>query len=351
MRSAVSFFLLASLFASEPQYRQALPGYHYQFPRDHFDHPEFRTEWWYYTGNLHTASGTRYGFELVFFRRGQRRGPSDNPSSWRTDDLYLAHLALTDIDGKRYRYYKRLNRAGPGIAGVSFEQGRIWNGNWESKWELPAGVQTLSAVAEDIHLHLRLTPQKPPVINGETGVSQKSEGAGQASYYVSFSRLSVDGVLNGSSVTGTAWMDHEWFTSQLAPDQTGWDWFSVQLDNGTELMLFDLRHLDGAIDSHSAGTYIDRTGRAMHLSRAEFRLDPLEFWASPQDGARYPIRWRISIPSLRIVLECSAALPNQELFSEDAIGPTYWEGAVTYSGSASGTGYLEMTGYAKPVRL
>jgi predicted secreted hydrolase len=161
----------------------------------------------------------------------------------------------------------------------------------------------------------------------------------------------VDGVLNGSRVTGAAWMDHEWFTSQLATNEVGWDWFSVQLDNGTELMLFDLRHLDGAVDTHSAGTYIDRTGRATHLSHSDFRLEPLEFWTSPQDGARYPIRWRISIPSLRITLECAAAIPNQELLSEDEIGPTYWEGAMTYTGSATGTGYLEMTGYAKPVRL
>jgi len=351
MRPAISFLLLASLFASEPAYRQALPGYRYQFPRDHFDHPDFRTEWWYYTGNLRAADGHRYGFELVFFRQGQRRGPSENPSSWRVDDLYLAHLALTDIDGKRFRYYKRLNRAGPGIAGVSFEQGRIWNGNWESKWDVASGSQTLSAMAEDIHFRLRLTPQKPPVIHGENGVSQKAEGAGQASYYVSFSRLAVDGVLNGSPVTGTAWMDHEWFTSQLASNQAGWDWFSVQLDTGTELMLFDLRHLDGSIDPHSAGTLVDRTGHTTHLSRAEFHLEPLEFWTSPQDGARYPIRWRISIPSLRITLECAAAIPGQELISEDAIGPTYWEGAVTYTGSASGTGYLEMTGYLKPMRL
>ncbi|HUI80576.1 MAG TPA: lipocalin-like domain-containing protein [Bryobacteraceae bacterium] len=351
MRPAVSFLLLASLFASEPAYRQAVPDYRYQFPRDHFDHPEFRTEWWYYTGNLRTHSGARYGFELVFFRLAQHRGASENPSSWRADDLYLAHLALTDIDGQRYRFHKRLNRAGPGIAGVSFEQGRIWNGNWESKWDLTSGTQTLSAVADEIHLHLRLTSQKPPVIHGENGVSQKGDDAGQASYYVSLSRLAVEGVVNGMPVTGTAWMDHEWFSNQLAPNQTGWDWFSVQLDNGSELMLFDLRHLDGAADSHTAGTYIDRDGRATHLSHAQFDLEPLEFWTSPHDGARYPIRWRITIPTLKLTLECSAAVPDQEFRSEDDIGPSYWEGAVSYSGSFSGAGYLEMTGYTKPMRL
>jgi predicted secreted hydrolase len=351
MWAVAALFAVWSLCAAGPGYRQALPGYHCQFPRDHFDHPEFRTEWWYYTGNLRSGDGHRYGFELVFFRQGERRGPSDNPSAWRVDDLYLAHLALTDIDGKRYRYYKRLNRAGPGIAGISFEQGRIWNGNWESQWDKASGVQKLSAIAEDIRFQLRLTPRKPPVINGENGVSRKAEGKGEASYYVSFPRLSVEGTLNGSGVTGTAWMDHEWFTNQLAPNQAGWDWFSVQLDNDTELMLFQLRHLDGSIDPYSAGTYIDPNGRATHLSRGQFELQPLEFWTSAKTRARYPIRWRITIPSLKLTLECAAALPDQELISEDAAGPTYWEGAVSFSGTARGVGYLELTGYTKPMRL
>ena len=351
MRFAVSVLLLTAVFASEPPYHVAVPGYRYQFPRDHFDHPDFHTEWWYYTGNLRTARGARYGFELVFFRLAQHRGASANPSTWRADDLYLAHLALTDIDGRHYHFYKRLNRAGPGIAGVSFAAGRIWNGNWESKWDLPSGKQTLSAVAPDIRFRLELTPEKPPVIHGANGVSQKGGEPGQASYYVSFSRLAVDGQLNGVAVNGSAWMDHEWFSSQLAPDQTGWDWFSAQLDNGSELMLFDLRHADGAIDSHSSGTYIDRTGRATHLTQPQFRLEPLEFWTSPHDGARYPIRWRITIPSLQISLECAAALPDQEFLSDDNIGPSYWEGAVTYRGSSTGEGYLEMTGYTKPMRL
>lgn len=339
------------LLAAAPEYRQSVPGYRYQFPRDHFNHPEFRTEWWYYTGNVRSREGRRYGFELVFFRQGQRRGPSDNPSAWRVDDLYLAHLALTDIDGKGFRYYKRLNRAGPGIAGVSLNQGRIWNGNWESKWDISTQAQTLTALAEDVRFTLRLTPRKPPVINGESGISQKAEGVGKASYYVSYPLLSVDGSLNGAGVTGTAWMDHEWFTHQLESFQSGWDWFSIQLENQTEFMLFQLRHLDGSVDPYSAGTYIDSSGRATHLKRADFQLQPLEFWTSPATGARYPIRWRISIPSLNVTLQCSAALAAQELLSEDAIGPTYWEGAVTYSGSAAGVGYLEMTGYAKPMKL
>jgi predicted secreted hydrolase len=347
--------LLLLLFAAAPEYRQALPGYRYQFPRDHFEHPDFRTEWWYYTGNLRAQDGHFYGFELVFFRQAQktpqRRAAGDNPSSWRVDDLYLAHLALTDIGGKRFRYDTRLNRAGPGIAGISFDERRIWNGNWQAQWDSGSGAQTLTAVAENIRFDLRLTPRKPPVINGENGVSQKAEGAGFASYYVSFPRLAVEGTLNGAAVSGLAWMDHEWFTNQLAASQTGWDWFSVQLDNDTELMLFQLRRTDGTIDPYSAGTFIGRDGHATHLKRADFDLRPIEFWRSPKTGARYPVRWRISVPSLKLTLDCAAAIPEQELAAPGQQGTTYWEGAVTYSGSASGSGYLEMTGYDKPMRL
>jgi predicted secreted hydrolase len=339
------FFALA--LANSP-YRDALPGYRFQFPRDHFEHPDFRTEWWYYTGNVRTAAGERMGFELVFFRQAQRRGPSDNPSAWRVDDLYLAHLALTDIQGKRFYNQRRLNRAGPGIAGASFAARRIWNGNWSAAWE--GERQTLDAVADDIRFHLQLTPVKPLVIHGENGVSQKAAGAGKASHYVSFPRLAVVGRINGLDVQGTAWMDHEWFTHQLERTQAGWDWLSAQLDDGTELMLFQLRGRDGSIDPFSSGTYIDRQGRARHLQRGDFTLQPLEFWTSPKTKARYPIKWRIAIPSLGVAMDCAAALANQEMVAEHG-GPTYWEGAVTYAGSARGVGYLEMTGYDKPVGI
>jgi predicted secreted hydrolase len=351
IRNLVCLLAALSFATAGPGFQLAFPGYQYRFPRDHFNHPDFRTEWWYYTGNVHTANGHHYGFELVFFRQGERRGPSGNPSAWRVDDLYLAHLALTDIDGKRFRYYTRLNRAGPGIAGISLEESRIWNGNWTSQWDLPSGTQTLTATAAAIRFRLRLMPSKPAVINGEDGISKKADGAGNASYYVSFPDLSVDGTLNGSTVTGSAWMDHEWFSSQLAANQVGWNWFSIQLDNDTELMLFQLRRTDGSIDPYSAGTYIDRAGRATHLKRSDFDLQPLEIWHSPKTGGRYPVRWRITVPSLHLTLECSTDVPGQELVAENSAGTTYWEGAVTYRGTTSGVGYLEMTGYDKPVHL
>ncbi len=332
-------------------FRQAAPGYHYSFPRDHFEHPDFRTEWWYYTGNLRDVAGKRFGFELVFFRQGQRRGPASNPSAWRIDDIYLAHAALTDIDGKRFYSQRRLNRAGPGVAGASFAAKRVWNGNWSAAWQ--GNRQALQATADEFRFRLELDPAKPPVIHGLNGISQKGAEAGEASHYVSFTRLAVRGevVLNGArhDVTGTAWMDHEWFTHQLGKDQTGWDWFSVQLDNQTELMLFQLRRTDGSIDPHSAGTFIDLQGKPRHLTHGEFSLTPESYWRSPRTGARYPVRWQIRVPSLGITLDAQAAMDAQELAAEDKAGPAYWEGAVTYTGSGTGTGYLEMTGYDKPV--
>ncbi len=331
----LSFAAILPLSAGGFAYREALPGYRYQFPRDHFEHEDFRTEWWYYTGNVTGPAGERYGFELVFFREGERPA-SDNSSVWAVQDLYLAHAALTDAKGKRFWYDERLNRAGPGIAGASFEQRRVWNGNWSAQWN--DEQQTLDAVTEHFRFHLQLTPEVPFVIEGENGVSQKAEGRGRASYYVSFPLLKVSGTIDSIAVHGRAWMDHEWFTEQLAPDQIGWDWFSIQLDNGTELMLFELRRKDGSIDPYSSGTAVDARGQARHLRRADFSLEPLSWWG------KYPVEWRIRVPSLNLDLTCRPVLRDQKL-------RTYWEGAVDYSGSRTGVGYLEMTGYEGPVRF
>jgi predicted secreted hydrolase len=298
---------------------------------------------------VHTQAGRRFGFELVFFRQAQRRGPAENRSAWRADDLYLAHLALTDIDARQFRSWQRLNRAGPGIAGASLQARRLWNGNWSAEWT--GHRQKLRALAAGVRLDLLLTPLKPPVIQGENGISRKAAGTGRASHYVSLTRLRVAGELDGAAVSGTAWMDHEWFTNQLDASQAGWDWFSIQLDNDAELMLYRMRRKDGTMDAYSSGTYVDVKGRARHLSLSEFSLEPLAWWTSPATGARYPVRWRVKVPSLGLELECTAALENQELKSENGAGPTYWEGAVTYSGTVPGVGYLEMTGYDKPVKF
>ena len=353
--------LFATLLFFQPlaaQYRSALPGYRYEFPRDHFSHPDFQTEWWYYTGNLKSADGRRFGFELTFFRQAVSRDASKT-TAWDVRDLFLAHLALSDLDGGEFYHAERMNRAGPGIAGVSETSGRIWNGNWQIQW---AGAdQKLQAIDERFALRLTMHPEKPPVIHGENGASQKAEGAGRASHYISFTRLGTKGEieLGGKSleVSGLAWMDHEFFTHQLEANQSGWDWLSLQLDDNTELMLFHIRRKDGTIDPYSAGTFVDAQGKSTHLRAGDFTLLLADArWTSPITHAIYPIEWKIAIPKLGIQLEAKTPLASQELTGKTKLAPNYWEGAIRLTGrrgstSLGGAGYLEMTGYDKPVEI
>jgi predicted secreted hydrolase len=350
--------LLALFFALQPglaQFKPALPGYRYEFPRDYFNHPDFQTEWWYYTGNLQTADGRKFGFELTFFREGVSRDATQNP--WDLHDIYLAHFALSDIDGKRFFHTERTNRAGPGIAGADASLGKVWNGNWSVVWS--DGTENLTALAGNFALVLALHPEKAPIIHGQNGVSQKSSGEGRASHYFSETRLRASGSLRIDSkkyeVNGLAWMDHEFFTEQLAPEQAGWDWLSIQLNDNTELMLFHIRRKDGSIDPYSAGTFVDQQGQPRHLTSADFQLEPAgEIWSSPATHAAYPTRWNIRVPSLGIALSASTPLPSQELASNSRLVPSYWEGAIFLSGTRNvaplgGSGYLEMTGYDHPI--
>jgi predicted secreted hydrolase len=353
LRVLCSVCLLSSSAAPGAQnYRLALPGYHYSFPHDHFNHPDFETEWWYYTGNLQSADGHKFGFELTFFRQAVARNlPNRGP--WDVQDIYLAHLALSDLSGGRFYHTERTNRSGPGVAGVDEAAQRIWNGNWQIRWN---GVdQALQAINENFDLRFAMHPEKPPVINGENGVSQKAEGAGRASHYISLTRLDTKGTITLNtktfSVSGLAWMDHEFFTHQLTPNQAGWDWLSLQLDDRSELMLFHIRHKDGSIDQFSAGTYVDAQGNSTHLRNSDFVLQPGgETWESKSSGAKYPIQWKIFVPRLGIELEAKTPLPSQELTGDSRLAPTYWEGAIVLRGKRSGApisgvGYLEMTGY------
>lgn len=355
---ALSLLLFIALLPAAAQYQQALPGYQYQFPRDHFDHPAYRTEWWYYTGNLKAADGRRFGFELTFFRQGLDR-EEQNSGDWNLRDLYLAHLALSDLDGSHFYHTERLNRAGPGLAGASVNLQRVWNGNWRVQWT--NGQQDLQAITSDFVLNLIMTSRKPPVIHGKDGISQKGSGAGNASHYISFTRLLTSGTieLNGKSysVEGTSWMDHEFFSSGLDKDEVGWDWLSLQLADNTELMLYRLRHKDGSVDPFSSGTYVDANGKSTYLSVRDFSMTPTgETYTSSVTKALYPIGWRVTIPSLRLQLQLKTPLASQELPSNSSAGLSYWEGAIDISGTRSGAavtgvGYLEMTGYAKPMTL
>ncbi len=361
MKSRPLLFVLLCLGVPSAfgQYQTALPGYRYQFPRDHFNHEEFQTEWWYTTGNLTAANGRHYGFELTFFRQGADRDAT-RTAAWDIQDLYLAHLALSDLDSSQFYHTERTNRAGPGLAGIDASAKRIWNGNWQLRWTGDEEM-ALTAAEERFCLKFLLHPEKPPVIHGENGVSQKGAGTGHASHYISFTRLQTTGTidLDGKSlaVTGNSWMDHEFFTHQLEPGQVGWDWLSVQLSDGTELMLYQFRRKDGSIDPFSSGTYVDARGRSQHLKSADFRLTPAgESWTSPATAAKYPVAWIMEIPKLALKLEATTRLKSQELSGGGPLSPNYWEGAITIrdtraKGTLSGVGYLEMTGYDRPIEM
>jgi predicted secreted hydrolase len=354
---AVLFFAFVFSFPSSlAQFLPARPGYRYEFPRDYFNHAEYQTEWWYYTGNLQASNGHKFGFELTFFRQGVSRDLTAK-SAWDLKDVYFAHFALSDLDGKKFFYTERTNRPGPGLAGASAQLQKVWNGNWSVTWA--NGAEQLQAFAGNQALNLVLVPKKRPVIHGENGVSQKSAGPGRASHYFSETRLVASGSLTFDSreysVSGLAWMDHEFFTHQLEADQVGWDWFSIQLDDNTELMLFQIRKKNGSIDPFSAGTFVDARGRVTRLASTDFELLPSsDRWASAATKAQYPIAWRIRVPSLRLTLEATTPLRSQELVARSNMAPSYWEGAILLQGKKNasdiaGSGYLEMTGYDRPV--
>ncbi len=357
----ISLFIGAVAVLVSPllaQYQQAQPGYSYEFPRDYFNHPDYKTEWWYYTGNLKSADGHRFGFELTFFRQGVSRD-QEPTGDWDVRDLYLAHLALSDLDNKRFYHTERLNRAGPGIAGASLQSHKVWNENWQVQWN--NGEQHLRAIADNFSLDLVLRSDKPPVIHGQNGISKKGAGSGNASHYISFTRLLTSGevILSGTSynVKGSSWMDHEFFSSGPDSDEVGWDWLSLQLDDNTELMLYRLRHKDGSVDPFSSGTYVDAAGKSTFLSEREFSMTSQgETYTSPATKASYPTSWDVNIPLLSLHLRIATPLLSQEMTSASDSGPSYWEGAITIAGTKrgapiSGVGYLEMTGYAKPLQL
>ncbi|MGD9293130.1 MAG: lipocalin-like domain-containing protein [Gammaproteobacteria bacterium] len=333
----------AGLSRADPDYRPV-------FPVDHGPHPDFRSEWWYFTGNLEDGNGRAFGFQFTIFRFAMDGETVDRPSRWATRQAWMAHLAVTDAAGQRFLKAERLARGGDlGLAGATHGPFRAWVGDWEMVSEGEAFLPlSLSADAEDFGLRLRLLPGRGPVLQGEQGYSRKGPGEGNASHYYSYTRLPAAGELQLAgevvSVQGNAWLDREWGTSALGPDVSGWDWFSLQFDDDTELMYYQLRRDDGSADPLSSGSM---TGPVLTpLRSSEVRLEPTRFWRSDATGIEYPVAWRMEIPSRNLVLDVDAVLDQQEM----DVSVNYWEGAVVVSGTRDGRplrgrGYLEMTGY------
>ena len=325
----------------------------FEFPLDHGPHPEFRNEWWYMTGNLDGADGRRFGFELTIFRFALVPQLAASDSRWRTNQVYIAHFAVTDVDGETFHVAERFSRGALGLAGANADPFRVWIDDWDisatatnqfrERWQLKAND-------EDFGLKLTLIAMKEPVLNGIDGLSQKSAEVGNASYYYSINRWQSEGRLRlgdeAFDVTGLSWLDREWSSSALAKDQEGWDWFALQLSDGSELMFYNLRKTDGSQDVHSGGTWISADGEPRYLSHDDVSLSVSERWTSPKGGT-YPAAWNIRLPDLGLALDVAPVLDDQELFTT----VRYWEGAVDVTGSrddieVTGRGYVELTGYA-----
>ena len=323
------------------------------FPLDMGPHPDFQTEWWYYTGNLSTTSGRQFGFELTFFRRGLASPDELVPrsSDWATSQVYLAHFTLTDAAGGQFYAFERYERGSAGLAGVQAAPYHVWLQDWSVSLTAPDEYH-LQAAQAGLQLDLQLHDLKGPIMEGDHGLSQKGPQVGNASYYYSQTHLQTSGTitLNGQplSVTGLSWMDHEFSTSSLGPDQVGWDWFSVQLADGSELMLYNIRQKDGRAGPFSNGTIIRPDGTTRELKAGDFMVQVNGNWKSPHSGGTYPAAWTVTIPSENLALQIKPLIPDQEL----NLSIIYWEGAVNITAEKngarlSGKGYVELTGYAQ----
>jgi predicted secreted hydrolase len=321
----------------------------FSFPADHNAHPDFRNEWWYVTGHLRGPQGQRFAWQVTFFRIALGTEAPSLDSDWATRQLWMAHVALADLDAGVHRHAERFARQSIGLAGQQSTPFRLWLEDWQLVGG-PGGVfpWRLEVDSGEFALQLELEPLRTPLLQGEAGLSQKGSAAGNASYYYSITRLATRGRLRRGdvslAVSGQSWLDREWSSSALEDGQVGWDWFSLQLDDDTDLMLYRLRRSDGSADSHSAGSLLRADGSVLRLTADDFSLQPRRYWQAP-DGARYPVGWRLRVPAAGLELDVEALLDTQLM--DTAV--TYWEGAVgvrdAADGRSLGRGFLEMTGY------
>ncbi|MEN6615332.1 MAG: lipocalin-like domain-containing protein [Syntrophorhabdus sp.] len=360
MRITTIFFLIflmlsGPLYPAHAEWKQADVPRVWTFPRDYGSHPEYRTEWWYFTGNLTDAAGHKYGYQLTFFRHGLVEKAKDPANPWSVRDIYLAHFAITDGEKKTFRYRDRISRKGPDLSSSSQAALDVHVLSWSAS--MKEGRIILKAKRDGMELSLQLKSLKPPVFHGQAGLSKKGPMPGQASYYYSLTDLATTGTLmvpgrkTPVTVKGTSWFDQEFGSNQLSKDQAGWDWFSLHLRDGRDLMVYFLRKKDGTLEAQSSGTLIEPDGRSRHLALGDIRIDVRNYWKSKKTGGNYPASWHIVIPSASIDLIISPIVADQELTDTVSSNITYWEGAVEGKDISRGkpvevTGYVEMTGYA-----
>jgi predicted secreted hydrolase len=333
-------------------FRRVEPGVEILFPRDHGEHPEFRQEWWYYTGTLSAKDGRRFGFQLTFFRFAHEAFDEYRDSAWRHEQSWMAHLAISDIAGKRLHAFQDYARGALGLAGAVPDPFAVWLNGWsvrsDSMSETPGLNARLRAHTDEVSIELELAGEDPPLLQGEQGYSTKDHRGETASHYYSMPNLAARGVLRIGDeefrVEGEAWMDREWSTAVLSREQTGWDWFALRLGQGAVLMVFQVRGEQG--DPFRYGIHVDANGRARRFESSEIRIEPRRWWSSRHSGSRYPVSFRVAVETADIELSVDAAFDQQEL----NLDFRYWEGVVNVTGSVDnvavrGQGYMELTGY------
>jgi predicted secreted hydrolase len=339
------------LSQGDADFARALKPQKFSFPFDHGAHNLYRTEWWYFTGNLENPDGRKFGYELTFFRFALSAKPQSSRSVWRNNQLYMAHLTLTDVKENRFYTDERFSRAGNELAGAADNKYHVWLYDWSATAQGESDFPLrLRAKSDQFAIDLLLNTQKSPVLQGEQGLSRKSAEPGNASYYYSYTRLSTQGTLSiagiNHSVSGNSWMDREWSTSSLSKEQIGWDWFALQFSDNSELMFYQLRRKDGQQDSNSAGSFVLADSTKVPLKIQDVTIKVLDTWRSPHSRISYPSQWRLSVPSRKLEIDIVPLINDQEL----NVSFRYWEGAVRVDGTkngktVSGQGYVELTGY------
>lgn len=333
-------------------YTRALEPLAWQFPRDFGAHPDYLTEWWYYTGNLTDAAGRRFGYQFTIFRRAISPAGAASASEWRANQLYMAHFAVTDVAGERFFHEERFSRAGAGLAGAESDPlYHVWLESWQVIALDDAATRTrLTAATDQVALDLALEQIKPPALHGDRGLSAKSADPGNASHYYSLTRLLTTGTLTIGdetfAVSGATWKDHEFSTSALAENARGWDWFGLQFDDGRELMIGQIRLTDAGRDPYFGGLLVNADGSTLYLPAETFTLEATATWTSPHTGAVYPAGWRVTVSppgGAPFAFTVTPQVADQELHGG---GIAYWEGTARVAGDVSGYGYVELTGYA-----